>query len=32
MRYGLILFVVLGLFFGIGGESWAQKGPIETAV
>jgi hypothetical protein len=32
MKYGMVLLVVFGLVFMIGGESWAQKGPVETMV
>ena len=32
MKYGIIFLVVLGLVLMVGGESWAQKGPLETAI
>ena len=32
MKYGMGLGIVLGLIFMAGGDSLAQKGPIETAI
>lgn len=32
MKYRMVFLVVLGLVLMVGGESWAQKGPIDTAI
>jgi hypothetical protein len=32
MRYGMVLLAVLGLVFMTGGDLFAQRGPIETAI
>jgi len=32
MKYRMVFLIVLGLVLMTGGESWAQKGPIDTAI
>ena len=32
MKYRMVFLAVLGLVLMVEGESWAQKGPLETAI